>query len=85
MAVHRIETLEFLVEFAGLPALAIDEIPDRSFGAELRRRLFEAMEAVPAARWVRERRLGVRFAPTEPHGGRYVFRMIFALDEEASR
>ncbi|TFI59134.1 hypothetical protein E2493_06305 [Sphingomonas parva] len=86
MAVHQIDTLLFLVEYPGLPraAGAAQAVSDGAFGADQRRRLFESMESTPAAQWVRERRLGVRFSPTEPHQGRYVFRMTFALEEEAA-
>ena len=86
MAVHKIESLVFLVEYPGLSTSAEDGTPvsDRAYGAEQRRRLYAAMEATRAASWVRERRLGVRFAPTEPHQGRIVFRMTFALEEDAA-
>ena len=85
MAVHQIDTLLFLVEYPGLPRDAgeAQSVSDAAFGADLRRRLFASMESTPAAAWVKERRLGVRFSPTEPHLGRYVFRMTFALEEEA--
>ena len=84
MAVHQIDTLLFLVEYPGLPRPdEASAVSDGEFGADLRRRLFASMEGTPAARWVRERRLGVRFSATEPHQGRYVFLMTFALEEEA--
>lgn len=91
MSIHQIDRCVFLVEYPGLPRTAQDVsslagengVPDRAFGAELRRLLHASMESTPAARWVRERGYQVKLAPTEPHRGRLVFRMTFADDDEA--
>ena len=91
MSVHQIDRSTFLVEYPGLRDRAQDAsrlvgrqgVPDHAFGAELRRLLYESMESTPAARWVRERGHGVKIAPTEPHRGKFVFRMTFEDDDQA--
>ena len=91
MSVHQIDAATFLIEYHGLRrsagdvgALAVAQgVPDRAFGAELRRLLYAAMEDTPEAQWVRERAMAVQIAPTEPHRGRLVYRMTFQDDDAA--
>ena len=91
MSIHQIDAATFLVEYHGLRGRAGDVgalaaaqgVPDRAFGAELRRLLYAAMESTPEAQWVRERPMAVQIAPTEPHRGRLVYRMTFQ-DEDAA-
>ena len=92
MSVHQIDRATFLVEYPGLRHRAEDVsrlagpqgVPDRAFGAELRRLLYAEMESTPEALWVRERRYAIKVAPTEPHRGRFVFRMTFQDEDHAT-
>ena len=91
MAIHQIDRRVFLVEYPGFPRERADVgglaqesgVPDREFGAALRRLLYASMESTPEAIWVRERGYPVTLAPTEPHRGKFVFRITFADEDEA--
>ena len=92
MSIHQIDRATFLVEYPGLRHRAEDVsllagpqgVPDRAFGAELRRLLYAEMEGTPEAHWVRERGYVITLAPTEPHRGRFVFRMTFQDEDQAT-
>lgn len=94
MAIHQVDRAAFLVEYSGLPRAPQDvsrllgtdfeaDAPDGAFGANLRKLLYAAIEATPEAKWLRERGCAVSLAPTEPHRGKFVYRLTFVDEDEA--